>query len=78
MIFIINICGYLSLFLQLKESNIEEVVKQTSEAEVSAKVFLEELLSDVCRSIDKQMSENIQSAKESDVEGKSLKIQSTD
>lgn len=78
MIFIINVCCYFLLFLQLKESNIEEVVKQTSEAEASAKVFLEELLSDVCRSIDKQMSEDIQSAKESDVEGKSLKTQSTD
>ena len=53
-------------------------MKQTSEAEASAKVFLEEVLSDVCRSIDKQMSEDIQSAKECDVEGKSLKIQSTD
>lgn len=78
MIFIINVCCYFLLFLQLKESNIEEVVKQTSEAEASAKVFLEELLSDVCRSIDKQMSEDMQSAKESNVEGKSLKTQSTD
>ena len=59
-------------FLQFKESNIEEVVIQTSEAEESAKVFLEELLSDVCTSIDKQKSEYTESAKECDAEGKSL------
>ena len=59
------------LFLQLKESNIEEVVKQTSEVEASAKVFLEELISDVCDSIDKKTTECMERA--CDVEGKSLK-----
>lgn len=60
--------------LQLKESNIEEVVKQSSEAEESAKVFLEELLSDVCGSIDKQKSEYTESANKCDAEGKSLSV----
>ena len=60
--------------LQLKESNIEEVVKQSSEAEESAKVFLEELLSDVCGSIDKQKSEYMESANKCDAEGKSQKV----
>ena len=61
-------------FLQLTESNIEEVVKQSSEAEESVKVFLEELLSDVCGSIDKQKSEYMESANKCDAEGKSLKV----
>lgn len=68
-------CRYLLLFLQLKESNLEEVVKQTSEVEESAKEFLEELLSDVCGSIDRQQSEYKETAKECDAEGKSLKFQ---
>lgn len=60
-------------FLQLKESNIEKV-KQTSEAEESAKLFLEELLRDVCGSIDEQKSECMESANKCDGEGKSLKV----
>lgn len=60
-------------FLQLKESNIEEV-KQTSEAEESAKLFLEELLRDVCGSIDEQKSEYMESANKCDAEGISLKV----
>ena len=60
-------------FLQLKESNIEKV-KQTSEAEESAKMFLEELLRDVCGSIDEQKSEYMESANKCDAEGKSLKV----
>ncbi|KAJ7388573.1 hypothetical protein OS493_036940 [Desmophyllum pertusum] len=52
----------------LKQSNLEEVVKQTSEAEESAKMFLEELLSDVCGSIDNQQSELEETVKECDTE----------
>ena len=58
--------------MQLKQSNLEEVVKQTSEAEESAKMFLEELLSDVCGSIDNQQSELEETVKECDTEGKYL------
>lgn len=64
------------LFLQFKESSVEEVVQQTLTVEESAKVFLEELLSDVCGSIDKQTSEYMERAKECDDEGKSLKFES--
>lgn len=59
------------LLLQLKESNIGDVAK-TSEVEESAKVFLKELLSDVCGAIDRRKSEQEETAKESDTEGNSL------
>ena len=49
-------------------------MKQSSEAEESAQVFLEELLSDVCGSIDKQKSEYTESANKCDAEGKSLSV----
>ena len=55
--------------MQLKESNPEEVVEKTSEVEESAKVFLEELLSDVCGTVEKQKSEQEETAEECDVEG---------
>ena len=47
-------------------------MQQTSEVEESAKVFLEELLSDVCGSLDKQTSEYMESGNECDAKGKSL------
>ena len=49
-------------------------MKQTSEAEESAKLFLEELLSDVCGSIDKRKSEYLESANKCDAEGKSVNL----
>jgi len=50
-------------------------VHQTSDVEESAKVFLEELLIDVCGSIDKHTSVDMKHAKEYDTEGKSLKFE---
>ncbi|XP_078360826.1 uncharacterized protein LOC144645206 [Oculina patagonica] len=53
---------------RLKKCNLEEVAEQTSEVKESAKVFLEELLSDVCGSIDRQKSEQEETVKECDAE----------
>ena len=57
-------------FLQLKESNLEEVAGQTSEVEESAKIFLEELVTDVCKSIEEQKEQYKEMTKDSDIEGK--------
>ena len=44
--------------MQLKEASSEEPTKETSAEEESAKVFLEEILRDVCRDADTRQSQH--------------------
>ena len=49
---------FLCSFLQLQQSSLEETNEQTCAEEESAKVFLEEILTEVCRDANKRQTEH--------------------